>query len=182
MSTIYPSGSAKMKTSESPKSEPHWSPTEKPEPARQSIPARPHIGPEPRVLIVSSDEALAADLTSVLDDSGFAAECVTTVAEGCALAESGHFQVALTEPTLADGTWRRLKNSAAHSRWQFVVVLVAKGPGLRQRVRAIEEGAFDVIDASDDLSKAAEVVVRALWVEYLNGAGPGPESLRLREK
>jgi len=179
--TIYPTASAEMNASESPESQPHWH-QENPAPIRQSIPVYPHIGSGPRVLIVSSDEALAASLMSVLDESGVAAEYVTTVTEGYALAESGRFQVVLTEPILADGTWKRLKNSPAQSRLQFAVVLIAKGPDRRQRVRALEDGAFDVIDALNDLSKAAEVVIRALWVEYLNGFGPGPESLRLRGK
>jgi ActR/RegA family two-component response regulator len=181
VSTIYPSALAKMNASESPETQRHWH-QENPAPSRQPISGYPHLGPAPHVLIVSSDEALAASLMSILEESDIAAEYVTTVTEGCTLAESGLFQVVLTEPALADGTWRRFNNSPAHRRLQFAVVLIAKGPDLRQRVRALKDGAFDVIDALNDLSKAAEVVIRALWVEYLNGLGPGPESIRFRGK
>lgn len=133
-------------------------------------------------MIVSSDEALAGALISILDDSGFAAEHVNTVTDGCALAESGHFQVVLSEPALTDGSWKRLQKTAERSHSQLAVVLVAKGPDLRQRARALEDGALDVIDARNDLPKAAEVVARAFWVEYLKGAGPLPDLFRLKAK
>jgi hypothetical protein len=51
-----------------------------------------------------------------------------------------------------------------------VVVLVASTFDFNQRAEALEEGAFDVLDAFHELPRAAEVAKRALWAAYLKGA------------
>ena len=175
MTTNEPHALGETNRSESPEGQSGW-------PRGQSIPGYSHMRREPHILIVSGDEALAGALISILDDSGFAAEHANTMADGCALAESGHFQVVLTEPSLTDGSWRRLKNLAGPNHPQLAVVLVAKSRDPHQWVRALEDGAFDVIDARNDLPKAAEVVTGALWVEYLNGVGPVPDLLRSKTR
>ena len=155
-------------------------PPELPGRTKQTVPGHPEIRRQPHVLIVSSDEQLADSLISTLDESGFAVEHAATMTDACALAKSGDFYVVLTEPTLTDGSWRRLANLAGRNHLEFVVVLVAKDSDLRQRIYAKQEGAFDVIDAVHGLPKTGEVVMQALWVEYLNGVGPVPDLLRLR--
>jgi hypothetical protein len=149
---------------------------------RQTVSAYPQTSSAPYVLIISSDEALADTLLSILDESGLAAEHATSMTDGCALAESGHFHVVLTEPSLNDGSWRRLASLARRKHLALVIVLIAKSFDLRQWFYAKQAGVFDVIDTLSELPKAGEVVMRALWVEYLKGVGPVPESLRLRGK
>jgi DNA-binding NtrC family response regulator len=155
---------------------------ELPSRTNRTVPSYPQFRREPHVLIVSSDDALAGALISILDESGFAAERVATMTDACALAECGNFQVILTEPVLTDGSWKRLANFAKRSHSEFVVVLVAKSSDLRQSVYPKQGEVFDLIDASNELPKAPEVVMRALWVEYLNGSGPVPGLLRPRGK
>lgn len=154
-------------------------PRELPRRMMQTVPGRPRIRREPHVLLVSGDEALADILISILDESGFAVEHATSIADGCALAESGHFYVVLTEPSLSDGSWRCLADLATRNHAKFVLVLIAKRGDLPPRFYAKQDGVFDVIDASNDLSRAGDVVAQALWVEYLNGSGPVPDLLRL---
>ena len=104
-------------------SSPPW---EIPRRMRQTVSAYPQISSAPYVLIISSDEALADTLVSILDESGFAAEHAMTMTDGCALAESGHFHVVLTEPSLNDGSWRRLASLTRSKHLELVIVLIAK--------------------------------------------------------
>jgi hypothetical protein len=179
MTTNHAGPCGEMHGSESTEGEssPPW---EIPRRMRQIVPAYPQISSAPHVLIISSDEALADTLVSILDESGFAAEHAMTMTDGCALAESGHFHVVLTEPSLNDGSWRRLASLTRSKHLELVIVLIAKSFDLRQWFYAKQVGAFDVIDTLSELPKAGEVVMRALWVEYLKGVGPVPELLRLR--
>lgn len=181
MTTNHPAILGEMNSSKSAEGE-SSAPRELPRRMTQTVADCPQIRREPHVLIVSSDEALADTLISILDGSGFAAEHSATMTDACTLAKSGHFYVVLTEPTLTDGSWRRLANLAKGAHLEFVVVLVSKSCDLRQRVYAKKEGVFDVIDALNELPKAAEVVMRALWVEYLNGVAPVPDLLRLQRR
>jgi hypothetical protein len=71
---------------------------------------------------------------------------------------------------LADGSWKRLADLANYTDLPFVVVLVATNFDLRTWVGALEDGAFDVLDALDELPKAGETARRALWAAYLKGA------------
>ena len=148
-------------------------------PKRMTQTARPHppVQREPRVLIISRDLALSNTLISVLDKSGLRAEGVTTIAAGCAFVESGRFQVVLTEPILADGSWRQLTDQfTGRKKSGLSVVVITKTFDLHDWSEALQDGAFDVIDALSDLPKVGTVVRRALLVQYLMGSGPRPES------
>jgi DNA-binding NtrC family response regulator len=97
------------------------------------------------------------------------------MAEGCAFARSGQFQVLYTTPVLPDGSWRRLADIASQYDLGFVVVLVASGYDFNQCAEAVKEGAFDVLDPMHELPKTAEAARCALWAAYLKGAGPCPK-------
>ena len=132
----------------------------------------------PRVLILSGDQALTRSLISALDKTGLCAEHKTTLAAGCALVASGQFQVVLTETALVDGSWRRLLDleSRKQPEFAFAIVLVTRTFDPDQCFYAMQDGAFDVIDAVRDLPNVGVVVRRALLAEYLMGAGPSPEA------
>jgi DNA-binding NtrC family response regulator len=128
-----------------------------------------------RVLIISGDDSITRRLNHVLLEAGFASECANSITAGCKSASSGRFQVVISTPMLADGSWRRLIDIASHYDLSFVVVLVASTFDLNQWAEALEDGAFDVLDVLYELPKAAEATKRALWAAYLKGAGPSPQ-------
>ena len=117
----------------------------------------------------------------VLEEANLGAECVRTVAEGLLLTESRHFQVVLSQPNLPDGSWRQLREGGIHTGSEFLIILVAWKFDMRQWLQALKDGAFDVIDALHGLGALRDTVRRALWVEYLIGAGPAPEWNQSRE-
>jgi DNA-binding NtrC family response regulator len=128
-----------------------------------------------RVLIISDDDSITRRLKHILLEAGFVSECAKSITAGCKSARSGRFQVVISTPMLADGSWRRLIDIASHYDLGFVVVLVASTFDLNQWAEALEEGAFDVLDVLHELPKAAEATKRALWAAYLKGAGPSPK-------
>lgn len=130
---------------------------------------------EGRILIVCNDDAITERLNIVLREAGFMSECAKSITAGCESAKSGRFQVVISTPVLGDGSWRRLADIASHYDLGFVVVLVASTFDFKQWAEALEDGAFDVLDALHELPRAAEVAKRALWVACLKGAG-GPRS------
>jgi hypothetical protein len=56
------------------------------------------------------------------------------------------------------------------------VILVATTFDLNEWGQALEDGAFEVLDALHELPNVAEAARRALWAAYLKGAGPRPET------
>jgi DNA-binding NtrC family response regulator len=141
---------------------------------RADLMVRPPDGA--RILILCGDDWITEQLETAVRQAGFASQTARSITEGCALAKSGRFQVALTTPVLADGSWRRLVDIARHYDLGFVVVLVASAFDLNQWAEALEDGAFDVLDALHELPRAAEVAKHALWAACLMGAvGPRPE-------
>jgi len=128
-----------------------------------------------RILIVCDEDLVTERLNIVLREAGFISERAKSITEGCASARSGQFQVVISAPVLADGSWRRLVDIASHYNLGFVVLLLASSFDFIQSTGAQENGAFDVLDISHDLSKVAEVTKRALWVAYLKGTGPSPD-------
>lgn len=131
---------------------------------------------KPRILIVHEDDSVAKELELVLFHEGLELERVKTMTGGCESARSGRFQVVVSAPALRDGTWKRLADIDSHYRPGFVIILVATNFDLNEWGEALEEGAFDVLDALHELPKAGEVARRALWAAYLKGAGPRPET------
>jgi hypothetical protein len=94
----------------------------------------------------------------------------------CEAAKSGDFQVVVSTPLLKDGSWRRLTDIANHYDLGFEIVLWARNFDLRESAVALEEGAFDVLDAMCEQPKAVEATKGALWAAYLKGAGPNPRA------
>ena len=129
-----------------------------------------------RILILCADDWITGQLETALGQAGFISQTARSITTGCAFAKSGLFQVVMATPVLADGSWRRLVDVARHYDLGFVVVLVASSLDSNQWAVALEDGAFDVLDALHELPRAAEVAKRALWAAYLKGAGgPRPE-------
>lgn len=127
-----------------------------------------------RILIVSDNDALSELLEVILLRAGLASERVRNLADGCEFARSGRFQVVLTTSDSPDGRWRPLTDLANRHRPGFVLIVVANAFDARSWADAFDEGVFDVLDASHELSKAGEIAKRALWAAYLEGAGPQP--------
>jgi len=97
---------------------------------------------------------------------------------GCEAAKSGEFQVVISTPLLKDGSWRRLTDIANHSDLRFEVVLWARSFDLREWAEALENGAFDVLDAVYELPRVLEATKGALWAAYLKGARPITKVMR----
>jgi DNA-binding NtrC family response regulator len=131
---------------------------------------------EVRILIVSENDSLAERLAMVLPEGDFVCERARSIAAGCESARSGRFQVIVTTPLLADGSWRRLVDIAGHHNSGFVVILVATTFDIQEWTEALEYGAFDVLDALHELPRLAESVTSAAWAAYLKGAVQRPEA------
>jgi DNA-binding NtrC family response regulator len=131
---------------------------------------------KPRILIVHDDDAISKELEVILLHAGLASERVRSMKAGCESAKSGRFQVILTTPVLEDGSWKRLAGIDSRYRPGFVIIVVASNFDLNEWGQALEDGAFDVLDALRELPLAAEAARRALWAAYLKGAGPRPEA------
>jgi DNA-binding NtrC family response regulator len=129
------------------------------------------------ILIVSDDDAISGELSRAFREAGLVSACARSMSVACGCARSGRFPVVFTTPVLADGSWRRLADIASQYDLGFVVVLVAPGFDFNQYSKALEEGAFDVVDALHELPQAADAARRALWAAYLKGAGPCPDRI-----
>jgi DNA-binding NtrC family response regulator len=128
-----------------------------------------------RILIACEDQSTTERLKNIFREAGLISESTRSMTEACRSAKSGRFQVVVSTPTLSDGSWERLIGIAHHFDLGFEVVLWARNFDLMEWSEALKEGAFDVLDATRELPKAAEVIKRALWAAYLKGAGPHPE-------
>ena len=136
---------------------------------------KPSVPHEARILIVCDDDSIRERLNIVFREAGFISECAKSITAGCESARSGRFQAVVTTPVLSDGSWRRLIDVANHYDLGFKVILLARTFDLSQWAEALNDGAFDILDALSELPKAAEAAKRALWAAYLEGAGPNPE-------
>jgi DNA-binding NtrC family response regulator len=125
------------------------------------IPAKPHI------LIVMDDDSVSIRLKVILRREGFASECAKSMAEACESAKSGHFPVVISAPVLFDGSWNRLVDVEGRCTPGFVIILVATTLDLNQWAQALEDGAFEVLDAVHELPKVALAARCALWAAYL---------------
>jgi DNA-binding NtrC family response regulator len=130
-----------------------------------------------RILIVCDDELDTERMNIALRKTGLASECAKSIAEGCAAAKSGRFQVVVSKPLLSDGSWRRLIDISNHYDLGFEVVLWTRNFDLPDWGEAMKNGAFDVLDARDERPNSIEA---ALWAAYLKGAGPHPKAASSR--
>jgi DNA-binding NtrC family response regulator len=133
-----------------------------------------------RILIVCDDDSDTRQLRTMLSEAGFALDCAKSLRAGCEAAKSGRFQVVISTPLLKDGSWRRLTDIAYHSDLRFEVVLWARSFDLREWAEALENGAFDVLDAVYEQPRVVEAAKCALWAAYLKGAGPNPRARVMR--
>ena len=128
------------------------------------------------ILIVSDNNVISEVLEVILSNAGISSEREMSVTKGCELARSGRFQVVVTTSDLVDGTWKLLVELAGRYRPGFVVIVVADAFDARKWANALDDGVFDILDASHELWKVGEIVTRALWAAYLEGAGSQPIS------
>lgn len=129
-----------------------------------------------QVLIVCDENPDAEPLRSILQEEGIVSEWANSITTGCEAAQSGRFQVVVCMPMLKDGSWKRLADVANHYDLGFEVVLWARNFDLGEWAAALNEGAFDVLDAKCEQPKAVEATKCALWAAYLKGAGPSPRA------
>jgi len=134
-----------------------------------------------RILIVCDDNADTERLKVILQEEGFVSEWAKSIAAGCEAAKSGEFQVIVSAPLLKDGSWRRLTDIANHFDLRFEIVLWVRNFDLHEWAVALEEGAFDVLDATCEQPKAVEATKCALWAAYLKGAGPNQRAASPRK-
>jgi DNA-binding NtrC family response regulator len=124
------------------------------------------------ILIVCDDDFERRQLKALLLEAGLALDCAKSIATGCEAAKSGQYQVIVSIPQLRDGSWRRLTDIANHYDLPFEVVVWARNFDLREWAEALDNGAFDVIDAVYDQQRIVEATKCALWAAYLKGALP----------
>ncbi len=129
-----------------------------------------------RILIVCDDNNDTERLRTIMQEGGFISEWTKSIAAGCEAAKSGRFQVVLSKPLLEDGSWKQFTDIANHYDLGYEIVLWARNFDLREWAVALEEGAFDVLDAMCEQPKAVETTKGALWAAYLKGAGPNPRT------
>jgi DNA-binding NtrC family response regulator len=140
---------------------------------------RPRSSYEGRILVVSDEKLIVQQLDRVFDAAGFTSESTNTIAAASEFVRCSRIQVVFATPSFVDGTWRRLVDISSHYDLHFVVVLMTLTADLDAWTRALDDGAFEVLDASHDLSRAPEVARAALWAAYLNGA-PSKSSGKVR--
>ena len=128
-----------------------------------------------RILIVMDDDSISIRLKVILRREGFASECTKSMAAACESAKSGRFPVVVSAPVLFDGSWNCLVDVEGRCTRGFVIILVATTFDLNQWAQAVEDGAFDVLDAVHELPKVALAARCALWAAYLKGAASDPE-------
>jgi DNA-binding NtrC family response regulator len=143
---------------------------------------QPNIPEAARILIVSDDDVERKRLTVLLSEAGFDTECAESITAGCAAAKSGKFQVVVSIPQLRDGSWKRLADMATHYDLRFEVVLWARNFDLTDWAEALDNGAFDVLDAVYEQHRIDAATKCALWAAYLKGAGPIPKAIRPHHK
>jgi DNA-binding NtrC family response regulator len=130
-----------------------------------------------RILIVSDDGSDAEGLKDMFLQEGFVSEYARSIDEGCDAVKSGRFQVVVSRPVLKDGSWKQFAKIANRYDLGIEVVLWAQNVDSRERGQALDDGAFDILDASrEQQPRAAETTKRALWSAILKGAGPHPVS------
>ena len=129
-----------------------------------------------RILIVNDDNSETERLKTLFAGVGFMSETAKGMTDACEAAKSGRFQVVVSVPQMSDGSWRRLIDVANHYNLGFEVILLARNFDLTEWGDALNDGAFDVLDAAHELPKAAEAAKRALWAAYLKGTGPYPRA------
>jgi len=117
---------------------------------------------ETRILIVNDDNSETERLKTLFAGVGFMSETAKGITEACEAAKSGRFQVVVSVPLMSDGSWRRLIDVANHYDLRFEVVLLARNFDLTEWADALNDGAFDVLDAFHELPKAAQVATCAL--------------------
>jgi len=124
------------------------------------------------ILVVSENESIPEQLAKALPETEFTLEQAKGMTDGCELARSGRFEIIVTTPTFADGTWRRLVDIATHYDLGFAVIVVATTFDMQEWAEALEYGALDVLDALYELPRVAQSIKCAAWAAYLKGAGP----------
>lgn len=139
---------------------------------------QPIIPDGARILIVCDDESDRIRLRTLLSEAGFALECVKSITTGCDAAKTGHFQVVFSTPQLRDGSWRRLTDIAYHYDLRFEVVLWAHNFDLREWAEALDQGAFDVLDAVYEEPRVVQAAKCAWWAAYLKGSRLNPREIR----
>ncbi len=146
---------------------------------REEMPSRllSHIPAGARVLVVSDDDSDARLLRGLLFAGGFASDCADSITTGCNAAKSGRFQVVVSIPQFRDGSWRRLTDIVNHYDLHFEIVLWARNFDFLEWAVALEEGAFDVLDAVNERTRVVEAIKCAFWAAYLKGAGPSPRPI-----
>jgi DNA-binding NtrC family response regulator len=131
-----------------------------------------------RILIVCDDDSDRKRLSTLLSEAGFAFDCAKSITSGCEAAKSGQYQAVISIPQLRDGSWMRLTDIADHYDLQFEVVLWAHNFDLREWAEALDNRAFDVLDAVYEQPRVVEATKCALWAAYLKGAGPNSRAIR----
>ena len=149
------------------------------EESRPSLQSKIPVGA--RILIVCDDDFEGKRLSTLLSEAGFDLERAKSLTAGCEAAKSGQYQVVLSIPQLRDGSWRRLTDIANHYDLQFEVVLWAHNFDLREWAEALENRAFDVLDALYDQPRVVEATKCALWAAYLKGALPNSKAIHQPE-
>jgi len=135
---------------------------------------QPNVADAARILIVCDDEVERKRLTVLLSEAGFDSDCAESLTAGCAAAKSGQYQVVVSIPELIDGSWKRLADLAARYDLRFEVVVWARNFDLTDWAGALDNGAFDVLDAVYEQHRIVEATKCAMWAAYLKGAGPMP--------
>jgi DNA-binding NtrC family response regulator len=127
-----------------------------------------------RILIVCDDDSETKRWSTLLQEAGVVSESADSITKGCEAAKSGQFQVVVSTPQLGDGSWRQLINIAKQHGLRFEGVLWVRNFDLREWVEALDNGAFEVLDAVYEHPKPVEAIKCALWMAYLKGAASNP--------
>lgn len=116
----------------------------------------------PRILCVERNSDTCLLLAVMLGLTSYDVRCVSTTAEGLALARSEPFDLYLLDGLLCDGTGAELCRSIRESDPVTPVVFFSALAEERHRQEAVEAGATVYLIKPNDLEKLAGTVARLL--------------------
>jgi DNA-binding NtrC family response regulator len=119
-----------------------------------------------RILIVCDDPQVSEELLIALKSANLRPERAADFTSACKLLKSGKFQVVFATPRVPGGSWDKLMNFA-RSRYQALpFVVVARSFDMSDWANCLKNGAFEVLDSVNEISKAAEIATQAVSASW----------------
>jgi DNA-binding NtrC family response regulator len=125
--------------------------------------------PPLNLLIVEDDDALAKLFVGIANKRSLRSTCVTTIADGKRLLESGDVDLLLTDVRLPDGNGLDLIEWTRQTDPRIVILAVTAFGSIEIAVRAVKQGAYDFLTKPVEPAVLAVALDRAIEARSLRG-------------